>query len=362
MFETARLFDITTRHALYVEQVKGGMFLELQKVLSELSNELGRLFGALHYRNLDALTKTQLKEFIRTLRRMTSRIFGSLAQKLIFQIEAFMYADLRLQKRVFAYEGMRHLNKDRDPNNMPSAEDSDDFMLTWIETHRTKPIFGTAAISGDGQQLWAYLQNTPMAANGVTPGGFVVAYGASMQKRIEDLTWQGWASGVAVESLIALITGVGSVSKKHMVLGGISAGSSSQIAKFFNQGKSVIDTVLHQVSQVVSSGVASAYFERYLWNAILDRGTCEICRGRDGKIFDYATGPRTPAHNRCRCSTSPVYEESKDAAKISPMSLAAWVARQPKIVQKEWHDDYANGDYGSMSISQFERKLSMIVM
>ena len=349
MLKTARLFDITTRHALYVEQVKGGMFLELQKVLGELSNELKKLFASLTYRTLDVLNKTKLQQFVVILRRLTSRVFGSMANKLIAQIEKFMYADLRIQKQMF-------VNEVWSGSGIPTEEESDEFIAGWISLNRNKPIFGTAAILGGGAGLWAYIRNNPMPANGATLPAFMSSYTASAQKRLEDLVRQGWANGISVEELTAIITGT-----PGAALGGISAGSSSQVERIFNQGKAVLDTQMQHVSQVVSAGVSSAIFNKYVWNAILDRGTCETCRARDGRIFDYSNGPKPPAHTRCRCSIVPAGDDLAAAAAISAVSLGEWLASQPKDVQNEWAGNYAKGEYGVMTVSQFERKLRRIL-
>lgn len=349
MLKTARLFDLTTRHALYVEQVKGGMFLELQRVLSELSHELKKLFATLKFRTLDLMNKRQLQQFVVVLRRLTTRIFGSMANKLIVQIEEFMQADLRVQKRMF-------VNEVWSGSGVPDEEESDEFIAGWVSLNRNKPIFGAAAILGGGAGLWAYIRNNPMPANGSTLPNFLTAYTGSAQKRIEDLVRQAWANGISVEELTAIITGT-----PGAALGGIRAGSSSQIDRLFNQGRAVIDTQIQHVSQVVSAGVSSAIFNKYVWNAILDRGTCETCRGRDGRIYDYATGPKPPAHTRCRCSIVPVGDDLAAAAAVSAVSLGEWLARQPKDVQQEFASNYAKGDYGVLTVSQFERKLRNIL-
>lgn len=359
MLETKYLFDITTRHSLYVEHIKLGMYKELQKVLAELSNELKKLFARLRFKTLDEMNKRQLQQLVVNLRRLQSRIFGSYAHALITQIEEFMFADLSIQKRMFvtAINNSTSGPLVTDRYGVVSEEDADEFIPLWATTNRTSPLYGMAAILG-GAGLWATIRNAPMPANGLTVPNFTSSFSLSAQNRIESLLRQGWANRIATNDFIDILTGT-----PTGVLGGIRQGSSSQIDRIFNQGSAVIDTQLQFVSQVVSAGVASAMFTRYVWNAVLDRGTCETCKGRDGVIFQYGVGPIPPAHTRCRCSTAPVGDDLARAAAISAVSLSEWLADQPEDVRQEFADSYRNGAYspqGILTASNFTRKLRHI--
>ena len=48
------------------------------------------------------------------------------------------------------------------------------------------------------------------------------------------------------------------------------------------------------------------------WISTLDARTTPICQSRDGTIYPVDSGPRPPAHFRCRSSTAPVLKSYKE--------------------------------------------------
>ena len=351
MLETKYLFDIATRHQLYVEGVKISMYRDLQTVLAELSKELRVLFARLQYRNLDALNKGQLNRLIVALRQLQSRVFGTYAGALIKQIQAFMNASLSVTKRQF-------VGAFNSPYGVaPSEEDSDEFIAFWVSRNRMSPLWGVAAITTDPKKLWATIRNLPIPANGVPINNFTSSFSVSAQGRIENLVRQAWANGITVDELLENLTGTPGGN-----LGGMKQGSSSQIDRIFNQGAAVIDTEVQFVSQVVSAAVGSSMFAKYVWNSVIDNATTDICRHRDGKIYEYVTGPRPPAHVRCRSAIAPVGADLAAAAAMASISLGEWLASQPRNVQEEFADSYKNGTYSPrlLTVGNFERKLQVI--
>ncbi|UUV44519.1 MuF-like minor capsid protein [Rhodobacter phage RcMotherGoose] len=346
MQDNRRLFDITTRNQLYIEGVKGGMFLEFQRMLAELSKELQDLFGRMKYRRLDLLNKAQLNNLLVRLRRVQYRIFGSYAGELVKQIEAFMNANLVVNRRMF---GSFFQPPGVDNNGVQSDEDAIGFIPMFIDANQTTPLFGVAAITGAGAALWARLKNLPIPANGVLIANFVKAFSNSAQGQIENIVKQAWANGLTVDELVAVLVGT-----PGAVLGGIQQGSASQVDRIKNQGRAVIDTVVQFVASGVAAAVASAFFLRYAWNSVLDSATTDICRSRDGKIYEFATGPRPPAHMRCRSHITPL---TPTGAAYAAASLGSWLAQQPEPVQK----DFNGGASQPLTLAQYESKLALIL-
>lgn len=346
MQDNRRLFDITTRNQLYIEGVKGGMFLEFQRMLAELSKELQDLFGRMKYRRLDLLNKAQLNNLLVRLRRVQYRIFGSYAGELVKQIEAFMNANLVVNRRMF---GSFFQPPGVDNNGVQSDEDATGFIPMFIDANQTTPLFGVAAITGAGAALWARLKNLPIPANGVLIANFVKAFANSAQGQIENIVKQAWANGLTIDELVAVLVGT-----PGAVLGGIQQGSASQVDRIKNQGRAVIDTVVQFVASGVAAAVASAFFLRYAWNSVLDSATTDICRSRDGKIYEFATGPRPPAHMRCRSHITPL---TPTGAAYAAASLGSWLAQQPEPVQK----DFNGGASQPLTLAQYESKLALIL-
>lgn len=342
------LFNVTTRHALYVEGVKIGMYRDFQAMLTELSKELDALFGRLEYRTLDVLNKSQLNKLLVQLRRVQNRIYGTYANALVKQIEAFMNADLRVTKRQYAsllgpYE------------DDASEDDANEFLPLFVSQNRMSPIFGVAALTTDPAKLWANLRNLPMPANGVTFPNFISAFSASAQGGIENIVRQAWANGLSVEQLVAILKG-----NPGGGLGGVRQGSSSQIDRIHTQGTAVIQTVTQFVATGVAAGVASAFFSSYMWNSIIDSRTTDICRNRNGHIYPFSTGPRPPAHIRCRSHITPL---PTPTAPVMASSLGTWLADQPEVVRKDLAGDFPNGEYRPqpLTLAQFERKLRYLL-
>lgn len=349
--DTKHLFDIATRHQLYVEGVKVSLYRELQIALAELSNDLETLFARLRYRSLGDLNKGQISRLITALRQLLRRVFGPYAEALIEHLRAFMEASLSLTKRQFvgAFNSTYGAT--------PSVEDSDAFIRNWVPGNRMSPLWGIAAITSIPSKLWATTRNLPMPANGVTLTELTSSFTTSAQKRIENMVRQAWANGTTVSELVDNLTGAPDGS-----LGGMRQGTASQIDRIYNQGSAVIATETQFVSQVVSAAVGSALFSEYGWNSVIDNGTTDICRHRAGNIYDYLTGPRPPAHIRCRSTIFPVGTDRTAAAGLASVSLAEWLAGQPRTIRDEFANMGTDGAHSPhlLTIGDFESKLHII--
>ena len=88
------------------------------------------------------------------------------------------------------------------------------------------------------------------------------------------------------------------------------------------------------------------------WIATLDERTTDICAGLDAEIFPINSGPRPPAHFRCRSTVVPVLKSWKEMGiklKEAPegtrtsmdgqvsrkITYGDWLKNQPKDVQNE---------------------------
>lgn len=47
----------------------------------------------------------------------------------------------------------------------------------------------------------------------------------------------------------------------------------------------------------------------YEWVSTLDSRTSDVCKGRDGEVYELGKGPLPPAHPNCRSTTSPLFDE-----------------------------------------------------
>lgn len=79
-------------------------------------------------------------------------------------------------------------------------------------------------------------------------------------------------------------------------------------------------------------------FDEYLYVAILDENTTDICNDLDGKTFDATKGDsvKPPQHFNCRSEIQPVPEDPKRAAELreaTKTKFNTWLKRQSESVQ-----------------------------
>lgn len=332
-----RLYDLTTRIALYVERTKTEQTLQFNVTLQELSRVLRTAFSKLKYSSLDQMTKAQLNVLLADLRASQTRIFSQYSENMIKQLRAFMEADLYVNKRVLISAYIDESSFD--PEALSGVKDDDDFLLNYGPGDVT-PIYGLAAIAGSSDRLWASISNAPIQANGLYLAPFIKGFTASAQAGIENMIRKAWANKQTVEETVAELTGES------------RQGTASQIDRIRVQGAAVTHTAQAHVSAAVAAAVASALFARYMWVSIIDGSTTDVCRHRNRRIFRYGEGPQPPAHIRCRSHTTPV-----GSSDIPDETLYTWLLLQPPEVQddllgEEVADELRNGRVNSRNFRE----------
>jgi SPP1 gp7 family putative phage head morphogenesis protein len=77
------------------------------------------------------------------------------------------------------------------------------------------------------------------------------------------------------------------------------------------------------------------------WVSTLDARTTPICQSRDGTVYPIDSGPRPPAHFRCRSSTTPILKSYKelgiDLKEAPPGTRASMDGQVPEaLTYQEW--------------------------
>lgn len=306
--DNLRLYDIATRQQVYVENVKVWHARQFDVYLRELSEELRKLLSRIKYKQLDALTKTQLNSFLVELRRTQSRLYSLYLKKLTKQLEDFMQADSSVTKRVFAsaYVG-EDLDDEEADAVLLGADDESDYPF----------IFGLAATGGAA--LWSKVNNTLMPANGLYLGAFLNSFSDSAQSAVRNQVTKSYANGETVAALTAAL------------LEATPQGTSSVLQKISRQGAAAIDTSLQHISQMVSASITSGLFGRYVWYSVIDSSTTDICLGRNLQIYVYGEGPIPPAHVLCRSHIAPVTGNTLPPRE----TFARWFARQTAAFRED---------------------------
>lgn len=360
--ESGRLFDITTRLALFVENIKLGQRLEFDAVLNAVDEELRKLLAKVNYQTLDGLSKAELNKLLVTLRRSQLRIYSAYSEKLIEQLQQFMR--LRLDVSAIAYASVKHQFE----NNGEPLEFDEDSAFEYIKDENQKaaliPLFGLAAILPGGKRsLWSSITNAPIPANGLYLLPFIKTFSNSAQAGVENAIRKAWANKTPVKDVLEELTGKAA-----------KQGNSTTLAKIRNQAAAVIETAYAHVDQISGAAIVSAIYARYIWISVIDGHTTQFCIDHDGKVYRYGAGPIPPAHYRCRSIVVPLASAFAD---FSPPTLYAWLKRQPLSVQAEFigkdaaallssgqisSKDFANLIVGvPMKLNQFKSKIGLIL-
>ena len=316
--DNKRLYDISTRLQVYVEGVKIYQARQFNFVLRDVNELLKKLLGRVRYKTLDGLSKAQLNKLVIELRESQSKIYSAYTEKLIGQLKDFMAADLEVNRRAWV-TGYIELDDDESGEII-----SDDAAIQFLLEHtdsEANPLFGIAAITGGDERIWSQVTNSPIPANGLYLLPFIKTFTTSAQASVESIIRKAWANSWTVEETLRELVGEE----------GTRQGTPSQLARINNQAASVIHTATAHVAAIVSAGVMSALFGRYVWYSVIDGNTTEVCRKRNRKVFRYGTGPLPPAHIRCRSHTAP----ATSASDLAEETFYTWLARQPIDVQDD---------------------------
>lgn len=359
--ESGRLFDVTTRLALFVENIKLGQMQEFNAVLSAVDEDLRKLLGRVKFKTLDGLSKAELNRLLLSLRRSQLRIYSAYTEKLIASLQEFM--QIRLDVSAVAYASVKHsfstgeFEQFTEKRAYSYIEDQSG-LLPFV------PLFGLAAILPSGKpSLWSTIKNAPIPANGLYVLPFIQTFSRSAQASVENTIRKAYANKQTVEATLAEISGARAVQ-----------GHSTQFAKIAAQASAVIETAFAHVDQITSQGIVSAIFAHYQWVSIIDNSTTQICRERDNKVYRYGQGPIPPAHYRCRSVTVPLASLFDD---FRPPTLYAWLKKQPPEIQREFlgkeaasllrSGELSAKDFGSlligkaMPLNQFKSKIGLIL-
>lgn len=316
--DNARLYDIAVRTAIYVENVKAWQTLQFNYVLREISEVLEKLLGRVRYKTLDGLSKAQLNKLIAELRESQSKIYSTYTQTLIEQLRAFAAADLEVNRRAWVSAKREEETEEESPR-IVSDEEAQAYLLAGLGSGAA--LFGLAAITGDPARMWATVSKTPIAANGLYLSPFIKTFSTSAQASVENIIRKAWANRWTVQETLSALIGDGERIQ----------GTASQLDRIGQQAAAVIHTSFAHVAALVSAGVTSAVYGKYVWVSVMDNKTTQICISRDGRIYRFGKGPVPPAHVRCRSGIAPI----RNANPPPDESFYSWLARQPEIVQDD---------------------------
>jgi len=315
--DNMRLYDISTRLAVYTEDVAVYQSKQFAFVIRDVNKTLINLLGRVQYKTLDGLSKAQLNKLVIELRKSQSKIYTQYTEMLLNQLKEFMRVDLEVNRRAWV---TGYIELDDEESEIISDEEAIQFLIE-TQNNEANPLFGLAAVTGSDEKIWSQIVNSPIPANGLYLLPFIKTFANSAQAGVENIIRKAWANKLTVSETLSQLLGEGDNIQ----------GTSSQMQRLNTQASAVISTSFSHVGSIVAAGVVSSIFGRYVWRSVMDGGTTPICRSRNLQTFVFGMGPLPPAHIRCRSHISPLF----NAKDIIEETFYAWVIRQPFNVQDD---------------------------
>lgn len=219
------------------------------------------------------------------------------------------------------------------------------------------------AVYEAGHQAKVIDQTIPVSLNVTTPSALTLI-AAVESKPFEGKLLKEWIDKLDEDSYIRIRDAV----RMGLVEGESYDAIAQRISgtKALNYSDGITSLNKRQAQALASTAVAHAtntardmFYEQnddliksVQWVSTLDARTTPICQSRDGKIYPVNSGPRPPAHFRCRSATTPVLKSWKELGinldEAQPGTRASmngqvpetetyqtWLKKQPAAFQEE---------------------------
>lgn len=294
---TKRLFDLATRQQLYVEGVKRYEQSKFNSVMRDVYEQFKKLFANLQYDTLDGMTKSVLMQLTVSLRDSQEKVYSAWADDLLSDLKDFSNGcDLQSVNTFY--------------DDSVTEDDLEDLADELEQEDNGTPILGFAALS-DSDALWSKISNAIIPANGLLLTGMINGLTSTAKTQLANALRMGYANGWTVFELLDYVNY-----------------NNGLISRIVNNGASIVETSVQHAYSLVNANVFSAGADKYRWCSIMDSRTSDICRSRNGKIYQYGKGPLPPAHYRCRSKTTPITDAESESFEY-PSSLQGWFNAQP---------------------------------
>lgn len=275
--------DPFVRHQVYVEGYKNGEANRAEATFDEITAGVILLATKLGIDTFGDLTKRQLLAFVSEVKAVIKTVFSKDAAITIDNIEQFLAADITVTGQMLSGVG--------------------------------KPVpYNTVNLP------WSTVSNTPIAGVGVEPSELVKTTLAAITADIVARIKIAYADKQNMRDFTRELVGT----KDFNFRDGLNR-------KLKRNWSTAIQTIIQHVSSTVSFKLQSLASPTYTWCSILDGRTSDICRERNGQVYEYRNGPRPPAHWNCRSFTVPI-----TVVAIEDMpTFYTWVKRQPNGIQDD---------------------------
>lgn len=317
-----KVFDIFTRQAMFIEQVKAGESAQFNNVLAEIEEDFRKQLGRVDYQTLDGLSKARVQALVRSLKISQSRIYSKYQQGLLDRLKQFMLVTVK-QTTIAAGSFHAHTFAPELAEEEPVKEISEDKAKEVIaaanKKNKESSLYGLFMLLGGSAMLamlWPKIKNAPMPSGGALLLDTINLTIASNMMRVSNAVMHGWVNKLTVAEVLANVIGTAKDGNK-----------SAELTKVRNTMRAVTATIMQHVGQQSIAGVNSAVWPSYVWVSVIDGHTSDICRSRHMNVYKVGQGPLPPAHPHCRSHTVPEVESVVD---WEVPTLFEWLKSQPQ--------------------------------
>lgn len=296
------LYDRGVRHRIALERYGAGEMRAMLVFLKEAERETLLKVHEIETEGADTLTRQRklqsLQGLLDELRLVYAEIYQRMVSRLIDGLDELAKFEAEFTTRSLA----RALQDLGEVTAIGRAEAAAGAVRILVPT---------------ATQLAAVVRSRPMTFGSQTDTmrAFLEGLEESHFGRMETALRLGFVEGESISA----------IAERVREAGAVNARSAEAIAR------TAITHVAAEVAQ--ESYEANADLVTAVeWVAVLDSRTTAICRSRDGQQFPLNSGPRPPAHPRCRSTVIPIVEGLPAPKRAT---YGDWLRRQPAHVQDD---------------------------
>ena len=250
------LLDATVRHQIWLERHKAGVVKEVLKIVNKTTDAAA---AEVARERVERLTRRQADALLARIRARIKSGYEPAIEFIDGEIDALAVEETRWQQRT-----LRRMVPIR---------------IDWE--------------SASDQQIIASVHAQPF--NGKFLKEWEEGLGDGAFRRVRTAVLEGYVQGMTTPEIVA------------------------EVRKITDKASESAATTMVRTAMTHASNVARRrLYERHAsvikavqWVSTLDARTSLVCMGRDGKTWPPKTGPRPPAHPRCRSTTIPVLRSSR---------------------------------------------------
>lgn len=282
----ASAHDAAVRQQIYLEGVKNYQADSIDDTNTALLLLLIALVASYGYDSLASMPKKVLRSFTADFNAKANDLVAKFSDSFFADLKGLVGVDAKLSSSVFS------------------------------------SLTGNRADLGGTKLIWSGITNDFIPGTGHLPYNLVADFFRSTVNQFGLLFRRAYSEGWTTQQLITEVQGTRALKYKNGLLRRVK-----------NQFNTVQQTLTQHAHGFITFNIGRLFYDFYQWISVLDGQTTDICRGRANHVFEYANGPRPPAHYNCR---STIMALASEVAQPSPNNFYKWLVAQPLEFQNDF--------------------------